>query len=82
MPPKLGLVLGLLLRSRSLFLESRMREELSEDPLEMDGWRDEVVVMLCDHGPSAWGCGAGVKGRQRLNELGLEANWNGLPWES
>ena len=45
MPPKLGLVLGLLLRSRSLFFESRMREELSEDPLEMDGWWDEVVVM-------------------------------------
>ena len=45
MRPRLGLVLGLLLRSRYLFLEWRMREELSEDQLEMDGWWDEVVVM-------------------------------------
>lgn len=45
MPPRLGLVLVLLLRSRYLFLEWRMREELSEDQLEMDGRWDEVVVM-------------------------------------
>ena len=45
----------------------------------MDGGM-RLWLCLCDHGPSTWG--EGVKGRQRLNELGLEANPNGLPWES